>query len=135
MKKHIYINMRWYEETGPDTKEVTGNMTAMALESPVLLSDDCREKIISEVIASEEGYGWGSYRGYAVSVHNGLLKKCNAELRKFIQKRARKIIGRYIEPCITDRLYRPPTDVASVGLRYAIIETQFMSRCSENTPK
>jgi len=142
----------WYQSQGPSTNEVkkilnqtlTNIIVVVKMENgvhnPTKLLPSQVDFIIDKVIEnyivknknkSKNFIGWGSYRGYYSFTHSELLQKCNKEIQEqiMLQKQAdarQKIIKFFNNsPWLMDRLYRPPSEEYSEGLRYKSIKTHF----------
>ena len=146
------MNDPWYQSQGPDTNEVkkilkktlTNIIVVVKMENgdrnpTKLLSfqvDFIVDKVVENFIKkqnlpnfyTEERDAllcWGSYRGYYSFTHSELLQECTKLIEN--QTDARQKIIKFINNSawLMDRLYRPPSEKYSEGLRYKSIERHF----------
>ena len=147
----------WYQTRGPDTNEVKKilKQTLRNLIVVVKMSNGDRnptkllpfqvdfivDKVVENFIKNQnlpnfyaEGRDdflcWGSYRGYYSFTHSELLQECTKVIED--QTDARQKIIKFINNSewLIDRLYRPPSEKYSEGLRYKSIKTHFENTVS-----
>ena len=145
------MNEPWYQSQGPDTNEVkkilkealTNIIVVVKMENgdrnPTKLLpfqvDFIVDKVVDNYIVENRNsslyfVGWGSYRGYYSFTHSDLLQKCTKVIED--QTDARLKIIKFINNSawLMDRLYRPPSEEYSEGLRYKSIKTHFENTVS-----
>lgn len=136
----------WYQSSGPNTNEVkkilkqtlTNLIVVVKMENgdrnPTKLLpfqvDFIVDKVVENYIVdnknkSKNFIGWGSYRGYYSFRHSDLLQECTKLIED--QTDARQKIIEFISNSswLMDRLYRPPSNEYSPGLRYEKIKENF----------
>ena len=136
----------WYQSQGPDTNEVKKILKQTLRNLIVVVKmyngnrnptkllpfqvDFIVDKVIENYILENQNpslsfVGWGSYRGYYSFTHSELLQKCTKEIED--QTDARQKIIKFFNNSawLMDRLYRPPSEECSEGLRYKSIERHF----------
>jgi len=147
-----YIMMEpWYQSQGPDTNEVkkilkealTNIIVVVKMENgnrnPTKLLpfqvDFIVDKVVENYIVENRNsslyfVGWGSYRGYYSFTHSELLQECTKVIED--QTDARQKIIKFFNnsPWLMNRLYRPPSEEYSEGLRYKSIKTHFENTVS-----
>ena len=142
----------WYQSAGPNTNEVkkilketlTNIIVVVKMENgdrnPTKLLPFQVDFIVDKVVEnfvkkqnlpnfyteqSDDFLCWGSYRGYYSFRHSDLLQECTKLIED--QTDARQKIIKFISNSswLMDRLYRPPSDEYSPGLRYEKIKENF----------
>ena len=147
------MNEPWYQSQGPDTNEVkkklketlTNIIVVVKMENgdrnPTKLLpfqvDFIVDKVVENYILDNRNpslsfVGWGSYRGYYSFIQSELIQECTKVIED--QTDARLKIIKFINNSawLMDRLYRPPSEKYSEGLRYKGIKTHFEKTVSND---
>ena len=124
------MNGPWYEQSGPSAEEVRDDIRESFWKKEknfnCIVIDNCIDRIIPKT-----RNGFGSWRGYrCFKIKENLMDQIKLLYDDVMHKIA-KFLDKY---WIQDRLYRPPTETQSAGLRYYTVKTHFTQTCNECKP-
>ena len=117
------MNGPWYEQSGPSAEEVRDDIRESFWKKEknfnCIVIDNCIDRIIPKMRND-----FGSWRGYrCFQIKENLINQIELLYDDAMHKTA-KFLDKY---WIQDRLYRPPTETQSAGLRYHAVKNSFYS--------
>lgn len=137
----------WYQTEAPSVADVKNILIKCQWEKESIFFDKLdKKKTITFVINNylreyEEKYNskpdprapFGSYRGYYSFNHRDFIDNCQWRMEEIIKKKAIVTLKYYLmKYWIEDRLYRPPSENYSAGLRYNNIKDHFNKMTQDN---
>lgn len=137
----------WYEVDAPSIQDIENILTKCQWEKESIFFNEFDKKttitfVINNYLREyEEKYNnkpdprapFGSYRGYYSFNHRDFIDNCRWRMEEIITKRATKRLQYYLmKYWIDDRLYRPPSDKYTAGLRYNSLKQHFKNMQKDN---